>query len=476
MKNGQLGKRYNKVFLSLQEVATELGLTKPEITYLVENNALKAEIISNKFKFRKHDVENFINSGNAGEEIEDAVSLYKQKGVSSTIDGGKKMVEGFVTKTGDRFLVQFNLGKDENGKRIRENKTFRTYELAESYRKKRANEFNEVIVNKKYGDYTLKQYAKYYLELNVGNATSRTIAGYASDIKAVLEIIGDTKMTEIKQADVLKTFQNLSERYRKHVLNKKWIITRMILKYATASAHIEKNPSILIKKPKSRVFEAEDNASKAYSDKDLERILTAAEKNKELHTIFRVLLSTGMRPGELRALRWRDFNEKKKTITILSAATRKYDLEDDILESKRYTETIQITKSKCGFRTLLLSENAVETLKAWRDYLDNFEMDQKRNSVYIFSGPDGELLKESTLSGKITRFVKENNLGDIKVNSYKFRHTMCTRLVLLGVHQEAILKILGDKTGSLITEVYSHVSQDNIKDFSNKLFNSSDIF
>lgn len=472
MEKGNLALKYDGVFLTIQEVARELRLTKNDVTSLIENKQLRAELISNKYCFRVSDVEKFISGETSGENVVDAVSLYKQKlEESGNMLGGKKVI-GSITETGGRFIVQFSLGKRPDGKRKRISKTFKSREMAEEYRLKKADELNRKSTSKEYGEYTFKDYSRYYLDLNIYGAKSRTIAGYSEDVRAVNDLIGDIEMKDLSETDIRLAFAELSNIYKDNVLSKKWTITRMILRYATISKHIESNPTDLLKKPESKKFDIKDKESKAYTDEEIDRIFETTNKNKEIDAIFRVLHSTGMRPGELRALRWKDYNRKTKEITILSAVTKVYDIDGDVLETRKYREVISTTKTKYSVRTLELSDAAINALDIWRDHLDNYETEKKSTSQYIFPGHNGDFLKESTYNGKINRFCKCEELKDMGVTSYRFRHTLCTNLVLLGTPEQVILEILGDNTHDLITKVYSHISKDDTRKGLKNLFES----
>lgn len=237
-----------------------------------------------------------------------------------------------------------------------------------------------------------------------------------------------------------------------------------------------KNPAQLLKKPQSKVFDITDRESKAYTDEEINRIFEVAKKNIEIYTIFRVLHATGMRPGELRALRWKDFNKEDKTISIISAITKEYDTKKDVLNPTKKREIVSSTKSEYSKRTLKLSDAAVEALAKWREHLDNYGTEELRNSQYIFPGPDGNFIKENTYHNKIYRFSRCEELKDIGVTSYRFRHTLCTNLVLKGIPARVILKILGDNTLDLINKVYSHISDNDVNKSLKKLFDSKEYY
>ena len=80
-------------------------------------------------------------------------------------------------------------------------------------------------------------------------------------------------------------------------------------------------------------------------------------------------------------------------------------------------------------------------------------------SAFIFPGQNGSFL---TLSGAERRLQSYRKACGVEgVTFYKFRHTMCTRLVLAGQPLSVIQRIMGDNSPDVITRVYTHVGADS---------------
>ena len=62
----------------------------------------------------------------------------------------------------------------------------------------------------------------------------------------------------------------------------------------------------VVKRPKSKV--TKEDEYKAYTEDELREIMTAAKDYPELYPILLVFQNTGMRPGELRALKCENFD------------------------------------------------------------------------------------------------------------------------------------------------------------------------
>jgi integrase len=102
------------------------------------------------------------------------------------------------------------------------------------------------------------------------------------------------------------------------------------------------------------------------------RVLTREEQDKFLNTldndksgiIFKLDLATGLRKGELLALRWKDINLKEGSLRVNQALYRaKVNFDKDSTEKK--TEVIfQKPKTKKGERSIPLFKSIVSDLKA----------------------------------------------------------------------------------------------------------------
>ena len=268
------------------------------------------------------------------------------------------------------------------------------------------------------------------------------------------------------------TYKALAERYCQDVLNTRWNTCKMIFAYAEDKEYIKKSPfRSFKKKPKSQKNNPEeDEKYKAFTDSEMERIISAAQNDTTLYPVLTLLRSTGMRPGELRALMWKNFSSDDKTIKIVSAVTRKYEKVDDIAEKANSEEVISKTKTKYSNRTIYLSAEAIAALVDWRTYLDNCKNKKMKESKYIFPNKAGEFTKETALRSKLQRFKIKYNIQDTGLHQYKFRHSMCTKLILDNHPIPVIRRIMGDNTIDVIMGIYTHIHGDDVKKASEKFF------
>lgn len=409
------------------------------------------------------------------EEIESP--LTKKQLVEDTEKAGVSMAyKGSISTLADgRFMVQIDKGKKANGKRDRESKSFRDKTEAENHLKKRLSELNAPITpiyggvgttpiipaipQGNYTALTFEEYAKKVLNEGIGKGTSRTMESYRRGLVMIVPYIGKIPMATLTTQDVKKAFEKIRYKYAKSNIKRCFATTRLILQNAVDNGDIPVDPMSRLKCPSSKK-PVNKNPYPTYSDEDIKTIFeTSKEYNFELYTMFTVLECTGMRPGELRALEWEKFSPETKTIRINQAITTEYEEIKDIKITPKNKDVLSVTKSEYGVRTLPLSDIAVQALLAWEKRLRRSRNKIKANSTFIFPTKSGSFRTESASQSMLQRYRSRFEFEDMEITFYKFRHTMCTRLILAGQPIPVIQRIMGDNTTDVIMKIYTHVNE-----------------
>jgi len=118
------------------------------------------------------------------------------------------------------------------------------------------------------------------------------------------------------------------------------------------------------------------------------------------------------------------------------------------------------TKSSYGVRKLQLSDLAVQALLDWKVTKSKSRSKAIRESTFIFNDRNGSFKTETSCQCLIQRYRERYGIKDMGITFYKFRHTMCTRLVLAGQPIQVVQSLLGDNTADVIMKVYTHITQD----------------
>jgi integrase len=161
-----------------------------------------------------------------------------------------------------------------------------------------------------------------------------------------------------------------------------------------------------------------------------------------LHPLILLALQTGLRRGELLALRWAEI---------------------DLVHARL---TVRGTTAKSGrTRHLPLNVDAVQVLRDWRA---GRTVDQRAATSVVFAGEDGEpmfSLKTSWL--KVARAAK---LTDVRFHD--LRHTFASKLVQAGVDLNTVRALLGHADLKM-TLRYAHLAPENLSAAVAKLVASS---
>lgn len=486
----ELKEKHGTMLLTEQIVAKELGISKKSVYELIDTGVLPALEVSGKFLVSVLSLASMLGEKepmDSGQQAsrnlhmeEVSCSLTNNVVVQGIQEEAKDMIfKGAVSTLKDgRFMVQIEKGKKVDGKRDRESKSFRDKGLAQKYLTDRLAQLNgtkseqvpqnlpmvqtytmPIVDMTTYTDKTFEQYTIDTLNAGVGKATTRTIEGYRSVLIKVNKYIGKKKMVDITATELRKMYEELSFLYLKSSLKKAFNTVKMIFDIGVQNKDIPSTPFTTLKCPKSR--KVADTEKTPYTDDEIKTIFALSKEyqNPKVYPIFAVLECTGMRPGELRALEWSKFNEKDKTIRVVQAVSKEYEEIEEIGKKTKEKEFISVTKTTYGVRTLKLSDLAVQALLDWRKEL-NICNPAMKNSKFIFPSQNGSFSSESSIKCLIQRFVKKVGIKDMALTLYRFRHTMCTRLILDGQPIPVIQRIMGDNTIDVIMKIYTHVTQE----------------
>lgn len=311
----------------------------------------------------------------------------------------------------------------------------------------------------RYTALTFEAYAVKVLNSGVKRARSRTTNNYRQGAGVLAEFIGRRKIAEITEADLRAAFRRISGKYAKSSLRLICAGVRAVFAAAYKAGDIPSDPTAFWE-PERSTKPRREEPDKVYSQQDVEELLrTSRAYSTELYTMFAVLACTGMRPGELLGLEWSAFDPVKKTVRVYQAVTREYAQIRDLNKAAKSRSVLSVPKSEYSTRELRLSDTAVEALCAWKKELRVSGSRARARSRFIFPGRGGKFRSLSGCEALLQRYRRDCGMERRHITFYKFRHTMCTRLVLDRQPINVIQRILGDNSPDVITKIYTHVEQ-----------------
>lgn len=171
-----------------------------------------------------------------------------------------------------------------------------------------------------------------------------------------------------------------------------------------------------------------------------------------------VCLFTGLRVGEICALRWEDVSFSDQTIHVHHTLQRVQNKFSDGAKTKIIVTT---PKSSYSIRIIPIPEELSLILAAY-----------KKSSVgYLLTNDDRKFIEPRTMQNKFKKALKASGIES--VNFHAIRHTFATRCVELGFDVKSLSEILGHATVNITMNRYVHptfeLKKENMKKLSSLL-------
>lgn len=170
-----------------------------------------------------------------------------------------------------------------------------------------------------------------------------------------------------------------------------------------------------------------------------------------------ILLSlyTGIRIGELCALRWENIDLNMRIITINSTLQRIQDFKGT--SGKKTKIVITEPKTPSAKRTIPLPDFIIKKLKA---------INPKNSSAFLLTGTE-RFTEPRTLTNIFKRILKESGVPDI--NFHALRHTFTTSCIEAEFEPKALSEILGHSSVNTTLGIYTHPSLEYKRESINRL-------
>lgn len=253
--------------------------------------------------------------------------------------------------------------------------------------------------------------------------------------------------------------ENLSYYYAKSILT----TVRAIFRHAKRRRIIQdihEIEDINVKKKPFTHTEIAKKQNKFLDAVELKSVLAQLTKRApRISLLIEFMSLTGLRIGELLALRYCDYDTKKATINVNGTLQYFYKNGSDI---KRGTP-----KNIYSIRDIALDNRCVKIL-------NTIITDNKRQSLwfkgyneqgYIFTAKRGSPYDMQY----INKLLKQVHIGGKHLTTHIFRHTHISMLAELGIPLKAIMQRVGHNDPATTLSIYTHVTQHMKDDIVEKL-------
>lgn len=280
--------------------------------------------------------------------------------------------------------------------------------------------------------------------------------------KWILPTFGNKRLKDITKKDCQKYIDFMSTQLKSY---KPIIIqARNVFDFAVRNDYIESSPFDNTVYPKNTLFEENEKLEKFWNK---EQSLYFLEKLKATDTLkryalFRTLLLTGIRKGELLALQESDLHDKTHTISI--SKTLFYD-EDGNYQLLKPKTPSSLREIHLDFETYTTLKDLIRQNKKLRLMTGE---NVKHKFIFI-KETSFEPFRNSYVNEVLNKLCKRFDLPRITVHG--LRHSCASLLFAAGVDVKVVQKILGHAHIETTMNIYTHVTTETIEKTTDLLIN-----
>ena len=299
------------------------------------------------------------------------------------------------------------------------------------------------------GETVAEFYEKYITSISKEVRETTVMKKRSNSQNHIIPFLGDIKMKNLSTS--------LMQEWKDYI-NEKGLSLKMrqnlykefnsMLNFAVKTGHLSSNClNVLGNFRDAYTLESSEEKIQYYSPDEIKKFLAVASAHNSslsdygYYVFFAIAVYTGMRKGEINALRWCDI--KGNTVSVTRSVNQK-------LKGKGYVFTPP--KNASSVRKLQIPSKLIKILNKQKRL-------QKKNSPrwnenFLICGGI-TCLSDTNISNHNIAYANEANLRVLRVHD--FRHTHATLLINEGINIQEIARRLGHATPSVTWKVYAHL-------------------
>lgn len=350
-------------------------------------------------------------------------------------------------KTG-KWYFRVYVYDEIKGKRVQ--KTRKGFDL-----KRQAQEEESIFVaeykQRKYAykNIMIDQCVREFLELNKKRVKITTYENYKSIINIhFTPHFNNIKTNRINRQMVLEWYKyleelNITNDYKNKILNVITALFDFIHKtYDIKNMFIFQLPKFKVESIRKTIVD-----KKIYTPQEFEKFI--AGSNMIQFVLFNVLFYTGVRFGELRGLKWIDYDFKEKTLYI----------QRQIYSKVPGKINLELTpKTPNSVRKIWIPNKLNDLLYKWKQ--ERMMKIGFEDNWFIFG--DVKPLGETTINTWKNKLADRNKIHRISIHG--FRHSYTTMLYYSDFRPEVTKELLGHESIATTLNTYTHLNEKTIAD------------
>ena len=258
----------------------------------------------------------------------------------------------------------------------------------------------------------------------------------------ILPSLGDVKLSKLN-ASRLQQWKNDIGGMELSTVTKQNVYRELsaMMNYAVRMELITKTPLSGVGTFREPNFEKPEEKLHYYTPEQYRRFIAEAKKDadRRYYVFFSIAFYTGMRKGEINALRWTDI--EGNIIHVRRSVTQK--LKGDDVETP--------PKNKSSYRNLQMPKNLMDILDEHKSILISNGIYREENRIC-----GGErCLRDSSIEHKNTLYANAAGLPHIRIHD--FRHTHASVLINEWISIQEIARRLGHSKVEITWNTYAHL-------------------
>ena len=216
----------------------------------------------------------------------------------------------------NRYIGAVSVGFGPDGKRLRRKVSGKTKQEVRDKLRALHAELDAGLRSS--AGYTVRAAVEDWLGHGLSGRSARTVQLYQDGVKPLTDRLGARPLRKLSAADVRSALAALSEQLSTRSLQIAHNCLVRAIRHAEADDLVDRNVAALVRPPAGH----EGRPSKALSVEQAQKLLrTAADERlggdpHPLHAYVVLLLTTGLRPEEARALRWDHVDLDAGTVAV----------------------------------------------------------------------------------------------------------------------------------------------------------------
>lgn len=379
------------------------------------------------------------------------------------------------TKTGEKWECTADGPRDPaTGKRKQVTRRGKTQREAKKRLESALRSLEEYRIDEQLGKkITFEAVASRWLEVYSLTGVKRsTVRVREKEIKILNRYIAKTPIAMITHSQYQKLLHDIAPEYARTTVQGVNTTAGMVFRHAIKDKLIRDNPATGAVVPKKRrtveEIENDDIEEKYLESAEVDEFLQAVRQHGldlDLERFY-LLAFSGMRSGELCALKWSDVDFKNKEIRITKT----------IYNENNNMKTYELTppKTEGSIRSIEMEDEIMDLLESHRKrqlkvkMKYRAELEEYHDGNFIFCRPNGYPFIQKNVIMRMQRLLEKTNITK-HATPHIFRHTHISMLAEAGVDLATIMKRVGHEDIKTTMKIYTHVTDKMKKDANAKV-------